>query len=64
MDKKLTIALKTARIIKRKFDAKSVFVLDNSHGEVSHLVETYVLATDEEMRDKFKFCDGFIVDRV
>jgi len=64
MNSRLKIAIETARIIKRKFDADRVFVLDNSEGEISHRKQTFVLATDREMREKFLGCDGFIVTSV
>lgn len=64
MNQQLIAAKATARIIKRKFDARVVFVLDNSTREISDQRQAYVLATDDEMRDQFPGCDDFIVARI
>ena len=57
----LEIAVKTAKIIKRKFDAGRVYVLDNSDGQVSDRKQSFVLATEAEFsRHEYIGCEEFI----
>jgi hypothetical protein len=64
MDNQLITAIATARIIKRKFDARKVHVLDNTTREVSDRCQAYVLATGEEMDDNYQGCEEFITATV